>query len=182
MGNWLAALGVPTWLLSKEFWLAMAGAALFCAGWYFNGLRWENKQIAQVQRSAEVGVDLQRTANQAEVNYVDRLRDEKERQEQRAKQYRAALHQSRIALDGCRVDVSLLRLLNNPDATAPAGVPAEPVRQGEAPQADTTCTAVVDTYYWNVENVVRPNQIQLDELSAFYRRVRAEYCAKTKAC
>lgn len=177
---------MPTFLLSKEFWLAMAGVALFTAGWVVNGWRHEAARTKAVVQAGWTGQHLQGAANQSSMNYQDRLREDHDHQIKRARIFAMAMAQAREELAGCRVDATLLRVLNDSARATSAGVSGGSVPTPAPAEADpggsSNCAAVIETYRWNAENVVRPNEVQLEELTAFYKRVRSEYCLKTKVC
>lgn len=116
-----------------------------------------------------------RVANQSDVRYIDRIHEQREAANARAGKFQTAFNLAADGLRACRVSPELLGLLNDTGAKPAPGPAAEPRPAAPAAQAGTDCAAVVETYRWNIDNVIEPNRIQLEELQRFYRDVQRKF-------
>lgn len=172
---------MPAFLLSKWFWFGVALAGCFAAGWQVNQWRWQAKEADAIQKAADTGQSLQRTAHQAEVNYLDRIAEDREFQRDRANNLQKLLAEQGKHLHACRIDSDILRVLNREPGTGTASDAASN-RPGAADVgAGTTCAALAQTFD---ENHGRFTELraQLQACRAFYRDVRQKYCLETAAC
>lgn len=154
----------------------------FGSGWKVKAALVDQARLAALEeaRATErAGVAI---AGQADVRYIDRLHEQAGAANARAAAFQSALEANREQLARCRVNSDLLGLLNAgtaEPAAGPAGEPgpaAAPAEAGApAPGAGTSCEAVIETYRWNIDNVIVPNAIQLMELQRFYRDLRKRF-------
>lgn len=172
-------------LKSKTFWIIIGLAGLVSGGWYVKGV-FDDRAALRTALSAEraakkTGTALQGTATQAEVNALDRLRDEKEKGDARTKALEAALHKAQNNLASCRIDADTLLVLDDDAGADTPGSPASNRSDPSALAAGSTCEALALTFDENHKRF-SSNLTQLLACQAFYSDVRERYCRDTKAC
>lgn len=163
-------------------------AAAFVAGLASGGYgvhTWYKAQrVEALQQARTLERDGVRIANQADVRYIDRIFQQREAAHARATRFETAFRQAADGLRACRVGPDLLGLLNDTGEKPPAGPAAQPKPAATAAQTDpkgasgaggTDCAAVVETYRWNIDNVIVPNQLQIEELQRFYRDLQRKF-------
>jgi hypothetical protein len=170
---------------SKTFWIIIGLAGLVSGGWYVKGV-FDDRAALRTALSAEraakkTGGILQGKATQAEVNTMDRLRDEKEKGDARTKALEAALRKAQNNLASCRIDADTLLVLDDDAGSSPPDTPASNRPDPSAMAAGSTCEALALTFDENHKRF-RSNLTQLLACQVFYSDVRERYCKDTKAC
>ena len=160
--------GTPSLLLGA-FLGGLAAGGYGVHTWY------KAQRVEAIQEARKVEREGVRTANQADVRYIDRLHQNTEKANARATQFQAAFRTAADGLRHCNVSPDLLRLLNESREKPAAGSAAKPKPAPETAQAGSNCAAVVETYEWNIDNVIEPNRIQAEELQRFYRDVQKKF-------
>lgn len=182
---------MPLWLIqlvtSKAFWIVVGLVLIAAGGWYAKGVYDDRarleREVDQLKETAKATKDLQRGANQAEANLLDRLRADKEESDERSKRLQAELDKSKGALRACRIDADTLRVLNDEQRAGIAGsaAGAQPDAPAVEAGAGSTCEALALTFN---ENHGRFQQLR-DQVIAwqqFYADLRARYCNATGVC
>lgn len=111
-------------------------------------------------------------ANQADVRYVDRIMEQRDKANANAAKWEKAFNTAADSLRHCAVGPDLLRLFNDGRSAPTAGTPGAPGPAAVEAEAGSNCAAVIATEQWNKENVVIPNSIQIEELQRFYNEQR----------
>ena len=112
---------------------------------------------------------------QADVRYIDRLHANTEIANAKADKFKKSFDLAANSLRRCAVSPDLLRMLNDTGeklATRPSRKPESAAAQA---QAGSDCAEVLATYKWNIDNVIEPNRIQVEELQRFYREVQRNF-------
>ena len=141
------------------------------------------KQRAEEATAIKISREIERggvaVANQADKDYISRLTKQKESADARAEKFRKALDVAGNSLRKCAVSPELVRLLNESrDEVAAARAATKPqpaTPQAEASSNGSNCAAVLETYQWNIDNVVEPNRLQVEGLQKFYNDVREKF-------
>ncbi len=157
-------------------------AAAFVAGAYstYKVMDWkqraEEADVIKISRVIERGGVA--VANQADKDYIIRLTKQKESADVRAEKFRTALEIAGNSLRSCSVSPELVGLLNDARGEV-AAARAAPKPQPATPQAQASsnCALVLETYQWNIDNVVEPNRLQVEGLQKFYNDVRTKFNA-----
>ncbi len=145
------------------------------AGGYGVHTWYKAQMVDAVQAARTVERAGVQAANQADLEYIARLEKEKEAANAKAAKWKTAFDQAANGLRRCAVGPELLGMLNQ-DRSEPAPRPAaQPEPAPAQAQAGSDCAAVIDTYHWNIENVVEPNRIQIEEMQRFYRELQQEF-------
>ncbi len=117
-----------------------------------------------------------KAASQADIRYIDRLHEQRRVADERAAKFQAAFNLAADSLRRCAVSPDVLRLLNEPREKPVAGLATESQPAAASTQAGSSdCAAVVETYQWNIDNVIEPNRIQIQELQRFYWELRQRF-------
>ena len=158
-------------------------AAAFVAGAYssYKVMYWRHD--AEELRAVQISRTLERSgvaiANKSDLVYIEKLRQQKESSDAREAKVRKALDIAGAALRHCAVSPELVGLLNERRDAEPAPGPAPDPRPAAAPpQAGSDCAAVIETYSWNIDNVVEPNRLQVEGLQEFYRALQQKFNAR----
>jgi hypothetical protein len=155
---------------------AFAGGLL--AGGYGVHTWYKAQRVEALQEARTLERDGVRLANQSDVRYIDRIHEQREAAHARAERFETAFQLAADGLRACRVGPDLLGLLNDTGAKPASGPAAEPRPAAPAAQAGAVgsdCAAVVETYRWNIDNVVIPNQLQIESLQEFYRDIQRQF-------
>lgn len=162
LGPWLSTPALCAYAFA-------AGAAASAYGSHV----WHKAQrvdaIEKARETERLGV---RQAHQADVRYVDRIMEQRDKANAKAAEFKKSFLLASDTLRTCLVNPTLLGLLNDGRGGAVTGMPAEPMRGAPKVEAGSNCAAVIETEQWNKENVVIPNAIQLEELQRFYNEQR----------
>ena len=157
-------------------------AAAFVAGAYstYKVMDWkqraEEADVIKISREIERGGTA--VANQADKDYIVRLTKQKESSDARAEKFRRALEIAGNSLRNCSVSPDIVRLLNERrDTESAPRVAAKPEPAAPQVEAGSNCAAVLETYRWNIDNVVEPNRLQVEGLQKFYNDVRTKFNA-----
>lgn len=146
------------------------------AGGYGVHTWYQAKRVNALEAARTVERAGVRTAHQADIRYIDRLHEQKGIADARADKFQKAFNMAADSLRRCAVSPELVRLLNESREKPVAGVAAKPESAPSDAQAGSSdCAAVVETYQWNIDNVVVPNQIQIQELQRFYWELRQRF-------
>ncbi len=185
---------MPTWVItmvtSKAFWIVILAVGLVAGGWYVKGvfderasLREENQQLKAAQRT---GQDLQRSANQADANLLDRQRANQEARDAKLEQLESQLTAANHSLRACVIDAGTLRVLNNEQGAALAGGAAGARPGPSTVETDKASTAVscedLARRYEENRGVYNDTADQVQAWRKFYNDIRMKYCAATGAC
>lgn len=133
------------------------------------------QRVEAIQEARKLEREGVKTATQADIRYIDRLHENTEKANARAKLFQAAFTTAADSLRGCAVAPDLLRLLNETGEKPAAGPAAKPGAASANAEAGSNCAAVIETYEWNKNNVILPNAIQIEELQKFYRDVQRKF-------
>lgn len=161
----------------KLFVVAAILGLTFWSGWTVKTWKVAKDQLVAERASRVIERGLQKSANQAEVRYADRLLSQEETAQKNAALWTKALQLSQQRLADCRVDAELVGLLNDATVPAPAGPAAQPGPRAEAAvQAqESNCAAELGTCRRNYVEVCVPNAVQLQELQSFYKKLQQDY-------
>lgn len=164
--------------------IPIPGTAYLLAGAFLGGLAaggygvhtWYKAQrtdaILEARKVERAGV---RVAVQADVRYIDRLHANTEAANAKADKFKKAFDLAANSLRRCAVSPDLLRLLNDTGEKPVAGSARKPEPAAEKTQAGSDCAEVLATYKWNIDNVIVPNAIQIEELQRFYLDVQRKF-------
>lgn len=133
------------------------------------------QRVEAIQEARKVEREGVRTANQADVRYIDRIHANTEAANVRATKFKTAFEIAANSLRRCSVSPELVRLLNDGGKEPAAGPSAKPESAPAKAEAGSDCAAVIETYQWNIDNVILPNAIQVEELQRFYRDVQRKF-------
>lgn len=111
-------------------------------------------------------------ANKSDKVFIDRINAQWEAANARAEKFEKAFTIAANSLRKCSVSPDLLRVLNDLRDKDAAGVAAKSLPAPKEAEAGSDCAEVIATYRWNIENVIEPNRIQVEELQNFYNRQR----------
>lgn len=158
-------------------------AAAFVAGAYSTYKVMDWKQDAEELRAIRISREMERggvaIANKADLEHIERLTKQKESADVRAVKLQKAIEIAGDALKHCDVSPELVGLLNERRSPEPVARPAAPAVPAPAPaQAGSDCAAVIETYHWNIDNVIEPNRLQIEGLQKFYRDVQKRFNVK----
>lgn len=167
-----AAVGALGPWLSTPALCAYAFAGGLVGGGYGVHTWYKAQRVAGIEKARETERLGVRTANQADVRYVDRIMEQRERANAKAEKFQQAFELAANTLRRCIVDPTLLGLLNDGRSAPTAGTSGQPGPAAVEAKAGSDCAAVIATEQWNKENVVIPNQIHIEELQRFYNEQR----------
>jgi len=158
-------------------------AAAFIAGAFTTYKVMDWKQDAEELRAVKISRELERggvvIANKADKEYIAKLTAQKEKADARAEKFKAAMEISAKALSKCAVRPELVSLLNEPrEGNAAAGITVKPKPTTPQVEASSNCALVLETYHWNIDNVIEPNRLQVEGLQKFYNDVRQKFNAR----
>jgi len=161
--------GTP-YLLLGAFLSGLAAGSYGVHTWY------KAQRVEAIQEARNTEREGVRAANQADVRYIDRIFAQREAANANADKFKAAFTVAADSLRRCAVSPDLLRLLNESRESPAPGLAAKPEPAAPETQAGSSdCAAVVETYRWNIDNVIVPNAIQIEELQRFYRDVQRRF-------
>lgn len=160
--------GTP-YLLLGAFVGGLASGGYGVHTWY------KAQRVEAIQEARKTEREGVKTANQADVRYIDRLHTNTEIANARAEKFQAAFKTAANSLRRCAVSPELVRLLNDTGEKPATGPAAKPKPAAPDAEAGSNCAAVVETYRWNQDNVIEPNRIQVEELQRFYRDVQKKF-------
>ena len=143
------------------------------------------KQRAEEATAIKISREIERggvaVANAADKDYISRLTKQKESADERARRLSRALEIAGNSLRNCTVSPELVRLLNDSReevaATRASSKPQPATPKAEASAGSSNCAAVIETYHWNIDNVVEPNRLQVEGLQKFYNDLRMKFNA-----
>lgn len=169
LGRLVAFLG--PWLSTPAL-CAYTFAAGLTAGGYGVHTWYKAQRVDAIETARETEQEGVHVANEADVRYIKRLEGERDQANANAAKFQRAFNMAADSLRHCAVSPDLLRLLNDGRSAATAGTAAQPGPAAVEAKAGSDCAAVIETEQWNKENVVIPNQIQIEELQRFYNEQR----------
>lgn len=142
------------------------------AGGYGVHTWYKAQKVAKVEDARKMERTGVAKANQADVRYIDRLTEQRDQANANADKWKKEFDRVSVSLRRCTVSPTLLGMLNDGRSGATAGTAPKPSPTPAPVEAGSNCAAVIETEQWNKENVVLPNQIQIEELQRFYEEQR----------
>ncbi len=173
-------------LTSTWFWVLVIALALIGAGWYVKGVFEERArlklELAAEKKARDDEKALQRIASQADVRYTENSIERERKADERNSELRSALARSGSSLASCRIDNSVLRVLNaGVGSGTPRDAADDPPGRDLGAGPGSTCEALALTFDENRRRFDRLNA-KHSACVAFYDQVRTEYCKRTGAC
>lgn len=164
-------ISIPStaYLLAGTFLAGTASGGYAVHTWY------KAQKVEKLQEARQLERGGVRTANQSDVRYIDRLHENTEKANARASQWQTSFNLAADSLRKCSVSPDIVRLLNSVGAGVVAGPASGAKPAAKETETNSNCAVVLETYKWNIENVVRPNEIQIEELQKFYREIQQKF-------